>query len=47
METICEKEQESRSLEAGTESYNGLFGMLGREPFSKYSQLFYIGIHKY
>ena len=47
MEKICEKEQRSWSIEAGTERYNGLSGMLGREPFSKHSQLFYIGIHKY
>ena len=47
MEKICEKEQRSRSMEAGTYRYNGLSGMLGRKPFSKYSQLFYIGIHKY
>ena len=34
MEKICEKEQRSRSMEAGTYRYNGLSGILIHEYFS-------------
>ena len=44
---FVKKNKGAGQLRQELERYNGLSGMLGREPFSKHSQLFYIGIHKY